>query len=795
MFRNYFKVAFRNLVKHKVYSFINIVGLSVGVACCMLIFLYAKDELSYDHFHKNKENIYRITSDFVKPDKEINRSGTTGMMPGPGFKKGIPAIADFSRVQAASFNVKHKGDIFEQEAVWADENLFTVFSFSIIHGDAKTALKDLHSVVLNEELAEKYFGKTNVVGQVLQLKADKTFEPFVVTAVVKNSPQNSSIKLKMVLPLALRQSIENDDSWINFFLNTFVVLKPGTDPKNVEQQFARIYNTDAAEQIKMMADKYDFKEKIYYHLQPFTQMHLSTDYPADNGLRDSSNPIYSYILSGIAVFILIIASINFINLTVARSLKRAREIGIRKVVGSNKRQLIVQFLGESFLLSFLSFLLACLLTWLVLPFFNTLANKELAFSYLLDTKLVLGYIALFLVTGLLAGFYPALVLSQFKPVDTLYGKFRLTGKNYLSRGLVVFQFTLSTFLIIATITIYSQFSYLINYDLGYDKDNVLCLYTGKIDKDELNYFKNELKKDNGIKQVTANQGGGWRTVAHINGEREIEFDFKYVDEDFLPLFKIPMAKGRNFSANFPSDTVQSVMVNEAFVKEAGWKNPVGEVVDFYYHNKKYNVIGVFRDYHFDGLTTKVIPQLFTMASSYKYSRVYIKLLPGKKVDALAHIEKVFRKEYPNQPYTYTFEDEENLERYTSESKWKQIIAFSAILTIFISCIGLFGLAALSAEKRAREIGIRKVLGASVASITQKLSLDFIKLVIIASCISLPLAWWAMNKWLENYPYRIELKLSLFAGAICIVIMVALITVMFQSVKAAMANPVKNLRTD
>jgi len=795
MFKNYLKVAIRNLVKNKVYSFINIAGLSVGVACCMLIFLYAKDEISYDQFHKNKENIYRVTADFVKPNADISHSGSTGMMPGPSFKNGIPDIQDFSRIQAAFFNVKHKGEIFEQDALWADENLFKVFSFPLIHGDPKTALKDLHSVVLSEELAEKYFGRTDVVGQVIQLKAEKTFEPFVVTAVAKNSPQNSSIQLKMILPLMLRQSIENDNHWINFFLNTFVVLKPGSDIRRIEEQMAKVYNTDAAAQMKMMADEYGFKEKIYYHLQPFTQMHLSTEYPADNGLTGSSNPVYSYILSGIAAFILIIASINFINLSIARSLKRAREIGIRKVVGSNRKQIISQFLGESFTLSFFSFLLASLLTFLILPFFNTLADKELSFNYLMDSTLILGYFALFLITGLMAGFYPALILSRFKPVDTLYGKTRLKSGNFLSKGLVVFQFTLSTFLIIATITIYSQFSYLVNYDLGYNKDNIVSVNTGRIPAEQFNYFKTELLNNAAIKQVSANQGGQWGTVAHINGEEEINFDLKYVDEDYLPLFRIPLKTGRNFSKHFSTDTTQAVMVNESFVKAAGWKTPINEVVDFYYNDKKYQVIGVFKDYHFDALTEKIRPQLFTMGSSYKYGQVFIKILPGTKADALAHLEKTFRKTYPNQPYSYRFEDEENLARYDSEAKWKQIIAFGAILTVFISCIGLFGLTTLAAEKRAKEIGIRKVLGASVRSIAQRLSFDFIKLVCIAAVASLPIAWWAMNKWLQNYPYRIELNTELFIYAFLLVLLIALFTVIFQSLKAAKANPVKNLRTE
>lgn len=795
MFRNYVKVALRNLLKNRVYSLINILGLSVGVTCCMLIFLYAKDEVSFDHFHKNKENIFRITAEAVKPSGEKNLYGSTGMMPGPAFTKGIPEIQEFVRVQSAYATVKTSEEVFEQEALWADENLFSVFQFPMLHGNPKTALKDLHSVVISEETAEKYFGKTDVLGETLHVTTGFKTQAFSVSGVVKNTPQNSSLRLKMVLPMKYHQSYEDDTFWINFFLNTFVVLKPGADLQAVERKIEKIYLAEAAGDIQEMAKQYDFKETIHYHLQPLLQMHLSKELPSDNGLVGSGNPVYSWILSGIAAFILIIASINFINLTVARSIKRAREIGVRKVVGGSRVQLIAQFLGESFVLSFFSFALACVLTWLVLPMFNTLAGKELSFSYLLDSKLVLAYIGLFLMTGLLAGFYPALVLSRFKPVDTLYGKFRFSGKDYLSRGLLIFQFTLSTFLIIATITVYSQLDYLFNFDLGYDKDNVVSLEINMKKGDELQILRRELLKSTAIMSVTADQGGRSYTIAHINGDKEKSFNIKYVDENYFSLFRIPLISGRNFSSDFPSDTSESVIVNEAFVKSAGWNKPLGEVVDFFYHNQKFKVIGVIRDYHFVDLKEKVGPQLFTMATGHSFGQVYVRLQPGQTTSALAHLERTVKQLYPGQPYKYIFEEETVRNNYGDEARWKKIVGFAAVLTIFISCIGLFGLSVLSSERKSKEIGIRKVLGASVASISGKLSVEFMKLVLIAACISLPAGWWAMNEWLKDYPYRIELQLPLFTGAVVLVMLVAGLTVGFQSVKAAMANPVKNLRTE
>ncbi|HVE61217.1 MAG TPA: ABC transporter permease [Chitinophagaceae bacterium] len=795
MLKNYFITALRNLWRTKAFSLINILGLSVGLACCMLIFLYNKDEVSYDRFHERKDDIYHITATIKRTDESVQKIGSTGMMPGPQFTKAIPEIEQYVRMQSRNFNIKSGTQVFDQEALYVDENFFSVFSFPLIAGNAKTALANMHSVVLSEEVAEKYFGKKNAVGQILELNTGEKFEPFVVSALAKKSPQNSSVKIKMLVPMKFAQSQHDDKEWVNFFLNTFLVLKPGADAKKVEAKFASVFNTEAAKQLKEMAEKFGFKDKVQFNLQPLLEMHLSTEFPPDNGLTDASNPMYSYILSGIALFILLIACINFINLTVARSLKRAKEIGIRKVVGGQRKQLILQFLGESFILSFIAFMLAIFLVQLVLPFFNTLANKALSFSYIMDAKLVAGYIGLFIITGLLAGFYPALVLSGFSPVQTLYGKFRLQGKNYLSKSLVVIQFTLATFLIIATMTIYSQFSYLMHFDLGYNDDNVAIVNIGNVDRGKLDFFRSELHKNPSIESITADQGGRWGTIAHINNAKEIFFDFKHVDENYFPLFKIPVVKGRNFSKDFKTDSANAALINESFAKTAGWKDPLGKQVDFFYMNKKYTVVGVIKDYHYAALTEKIQPQLFTMNPRYEYRDVFVKIKPGNTSQALQYIEKTYKSFFPFQPYQFVFKDAQNAEQYEREAKWKQIITFSAILTIFISCIGLFGLATLSAEKRIKEIGIRKVLGASVAGIAGKLSADFLKLILIATVIASPIAWWVMNNWLQNYPYRISISWWMFGFTAIGVLLIAIVTVSFQSIKAATANPVKNLRTE
>ena len=792
MIKNYFKTAFRNLWRNKGFSLINIVGLSVGLGCCMLIFLYTMDEVSYDRFNVNAANIYHLAVDDKSPDGQVHKFSSTGDMPGPNFKRQLPEIQDFVRIQGGSYTIKRGNEVFDQEALYVDSNFFSVFTFPIVHGNPQNALNDPHSIVLSEEIAEKYFGKGNPVGNTLNLKVDDKFQPFRVAAVTRKSPQNSSIKIKMLLAKKVNHA---DNQWNNFFENTFFVIKPGTNIKQLDAKINKVYLTDAANQIKENADKFGDKNKRTFSLQPLLEMHTSTDYPADNGLSDQSNPMYSYILSGIALFILAIACINFVNLTVARSLKRAKEIGIRKVVGGQRKQLIMQFLGESFILSFIAFVLSIALVQLILPVFNTLANKALAFSYLLSFKLVAGYIGIFLLTGLLAGFYPALVLSGFNPVQTLYNRTQYVGKNYLSKGLVILQFTLATFLIISTITIYSQFSYLMNFDLGYNDKNVVSITSWGLDKTKLPLFKNELLKDPSILGVTADQGGRWGTIAHINGNQQQMFDMKHIDEDYLPLFQVPMVKGRNFSKAMVSDSANAVLVNEEFVKQAGWKKPIGEIVDFFYNKKKYTVIGVFKDYHFLSLTEKMSPILYTMKPDYPWGNIFVKISDKNKSESLNRIQKEFKALFPFIPYQYKFKDAEVAEQYDKEAKWKQIVSFGAVLTIFISCIGLFGLATLSAERRKKEIGIRKVLGASVEGIVRKLSTDFAKLVVIAAVIAVPAAWWAMHKWLENYPYRININVWIFVLAGVSVLVIALVTVSYQTIKAALANPVNSLRTE
>ena len=800
MFKNYLNIAFRNLARHKIYSFINIAGLSVGLACSMLIILYVKDEVSFDKFHGNVNNIYRIVS-MNEREGDTRYNSNTGLLQGPRFKQNVPGIERFVRVQSGREDIKLGEDIQSQDLLFVDSTFFSVFSFPLKAGNPVTCLSEPHTVVLSENAAKKQFGNADAVGKTVMVREDSAFVPYKVTAVAANTPQNSSIQFDVLLPFRENEAdAKNNDNWYSYFLNTFVAISPNAKLTTVEKQMQDFYIRDASKTFAAMIEKYggpkDAKMETY-SLQPFTDMHLNTQLPAQNGLSNQSNPVYSYILSGIALFILLIACINFVNLTVARSVKRAKEIGIRKVVGGDRRQLITQFLGESFVLCFLAFAAALILAAVVLPVFNELANKKLSFSYLIDVKLVSFYIALFLITSLLAGFYPALVLSGYKPVETLYSKFTLRGKNYLQKSLVVLQFALASFLIIATFTVYSQFNFLTKTDVGYDNTNIVKLSVNDLSHEKAAMFKNELTRNPNVIDAAAKNGGQWFTGARIANDSAIQFSYETIDENYLPMLKIPIVQGRNFSKDHPADSIDAILVNEAFVKKAGWKNPIGETVNFFYNNNEiFRVIGVVKDYHYAALNDAEIgPQLFTMKNGNSYGQIEVKIKPNTATASLKFLQSTFKQFFPMSPYNYVFKDEEYRKSYEAEEKWKQIILFGAILTIFISCIGLFGLSVLSAEKRTKEIGIRKVLGASVQSIVTALSKDFLLLVLIALLIAVPFAWMATNQWLEKYPYRIKLSWELFVGAGVMVICVALFTISFQSIKAAMSNPVKSLRTE
>ncbi|HLX90166.1 MAG TPA: ABC transporter permease [Puia sp.] len=790
MLENYIKTALRSLSRNKTFSIINILGLSLGLACAMLIILYVKDEVSYDRFHKNAGSIYRIYSQGSK-DGETRKMGITGEVQGPIFKAGIPGIVAYVRMQGGYGDFKTGADVFPESYLNVDSNFFSVFSFPMLYGDAQSALRRPDAVVISEDAARKYFASVDVVGKTIELKKDDKFEPFTVTGVTRRCPQNSSIQFDILFPFKASPDLQSGPhAWSNFFLNTYVLLRPNANVDAIEKKMTKIFGENDPEVIKKGAEQ---KVEFAYKLQPLLKLHLEADMDRYD-VKTASNSLYSYMLTGIAFFILLIAAFNFINLTVGSSMKRSKEIGIRKVIGGRRKQLIFQFLGESFILCLVAFCIALVLVQLALPVFNRLSNKSLELSYLFDAKLVAGYIGLFLATGILAGFYPALVLSAYQPVETLYKRLSLPGKNYLQRVLVILQFSIASFLIVATLIIYYQFNFLVTTRLGYDASNLVEITQHTLKHSEAALLKNELQKNSNIVSVALKDGGYSFNPAKINGDSMIGFANVNIDEQFLPMLKIPLVLGRNFSKDFPSDSTRSAIVNEQFVRKAGWNNPLGQVISFG-DNEKYSVIGVVKDYHYRPLNELIDPELFTMGAHQNDWTAYIKIKPANAGGTLNVISATLKKLFPQIPLAFEFRDQENLKNFEAEARWKQIVLLGAILTIFISCIGLFGLTVMATQRRTKEIGIRKVLGAGADVIVYALSKDFLQLVIIALVVALPPSYFVAAKWLENYPYRVHLAWWMFLGVSIAVVLIGALTVSFQTIRAAMANPVKSLRVD
>ncbi|HXB05950.1 MAG TPA: ABC transporter permease [Puia sp.] len=796
MFRNYLTIALRNIARNRVFSFINIVGLSLGLACCILIFLYARDELTFDRFQKNSARLYRITRHVIDKKHGMDMTlGISGMVEGPAFKRAIPEIHSFIRTNRQEFILRNGKEIFNQWATWVDGNFFTVLSFPLLSGNPAKLLSEPYSVVVTDEMAKKYFGTNDAVGKTLELELDGKFQTFTVTGVAKRSPENSSIQFDMLLPFSQLEKGHSNDGWLYSSYSTYLLLEPGASPQAVSAKMQKVYMEASAAQ-KADAAKRGFEDNTVWGLQPFARMHLDTTI-LNAGIANMSDPVYSYILMGIAAFILVIACINFINLTIAQSLKRSKEIGLRKVVGSSRSQLIRQFLGESYVVCCCAFLLALALASLALPLFNEMANKRLSLGYLVDAPLVAAFAGLFLITGFIAGFYPALVLSRFKPVETLYQRVsRLGGKNYLAKGLVVLQFSLATALIIGTVFFYSQYDYLTHTDLGYNDKNLLMVNVNGTDSIPLqNAYKTELSRIPGVQQVAKTLNGMWYTRATTEGH-DIDVRFMHVDEDYLPTMGISLVKGRNLSRDFPADTSQSVLVNQAFVEAAGWKDPIGKTISrLNGEERKLYVVGVVKDYHFASLKDKISPEVFTSNPRDGFGAYAIRIDPANTAHTLAAIEAVYQRIYPWQIFDHSFAEDSNYKSYEQEARWRRIITSSAILTVFISCIGLFGLSLLSIRQRTKEIGVRKVLGAGIWQVSSLVACNFIGLVLLSFLIAVPVAWYVVGRWLDNFPYRVSLNGWVFALAAGATLVIAVLTVGFQAIRAARANPVESLRVD
>jgi putative ABC transport system permease protein len=803
MLKNYFKIAFRHLWNKKLYSILNVSGLAVALTCMILAILYFKNERSFDSFHKNNPHLFRINTAY-KDNKTgiIKRTGGTGQVQGPAFKNQIPEIKDYARIFCGDIieNVKSSDKAFNLLTVFADSTFFNVFSFPLLYGNPNATLSDKHSIVITEKTALKFFGTTNVVGKRLDMadSPDSLFASFTISAVTKNPPVNSSIQFDILVPFTYLEMMFKDNSWLNSYLGTFVVVQPQADLKKIEREFVAIHNANAKEQLEQEKKSNAFDKQASYWLQPITDIHLHPYYSGtgrEGGSSNGSSPVYSYFLMGIALFILLMASINFINLNIGNSLNRAKEIGVRKINGSNKRQIIFQFLIESCITCIAALCVAFVLAQILLPFFSELADRQITLAALLDWKLVCYFICLLVINVLLAGLYPAYILSNFKPSEVLYNKIALSGRNWLGKTLVTLQFSIAIVLIIGSIIYYEQMDFIRTKNLGYNPDDIVRvdIPNRRDAKTIYTAFTNELAKEPGIKQISLEA----RTsdIKVYIGNNTVVSEYKLVVPSYIPMLEIPLKEGRNFSDSYPTDKANAVIVNEAFVKAAGLKNPIGtsvQIKDWY--TKDATIIGVVKDYHFNSLKEMIQPAIFGVNNLWE-GTILLKIDKRREKQSLAALEKIYKEVIPGSEYSYTFWDERNAKEYSQEIKWQKIISAATVLSVLICCLGLFGLTHLATHLRVKEIGIRKVLGASVISIASLISKDFIKLVLLAILIATPVAWYFMNQWLQDFAYRttISWRIFFFAGVVAIII--ALITVSFQAIKAAVANPVKSLRSE
>jgi len=794
MLLNYFKVAFRSLWRRKTFSLINILGLAVGIAACFLIFLYVKFQTSFDAFHSKADRIYRIVDDVITPTETIH-SGLSQSPIAINVKRDYPEVEDAVRISPESFLIRIGDAKYQEEhSALADSTLFNVFDFPLIAGDPKTALRDPMSVVLSESLAKKYFGKETAMGKELIMTGNAI--PAKVTGIMKDIPANSQIIADLFVSISSWKPIygqpTSDSEWTNHNHYAYLLLKPNTDPKALEKKFPDFMERHDGRQMKELQMFYTL------FLEPLRDVYLKSK----RGGMIEGNINNVYIFSVIAIFILLIACINFINLTTARSAERAKEVGIRKVVGALRFQLARQFLSESVLICLMSFAIAILLCVLMLPMFNNLSGQEISKGIFQQPLLVLGLFGLTVLLGLVAGFYPSLVLSSFQPVTVLKGRFSAGSRGMLlRRALVVSQFTISIALIIATIVVYKQLSYMRNQDLGFSKDQQVVIFTN-YDKNK-DVFKSSLKEIPGVKSTTysncapgGNPYSAYTKIQNRAGEmQQMNIDYYAVDFDFINQFGLKMVAGRQFSTEFPTDTGKAMILNEASVKMLGYATPQDAIGrDFSQWGREGKIIGVLKDFHAKSLQTEIKPMVFRI-EPYGWGTISIKVDGRNLPKTLAAIESKWKTIIPNRPYAFNFLDESFNKLYRSEEQFGKLFFNFAVLAIFISCLGLLGLASYSTIQRTREIGVRKVLGASVTSIVNLLSVDFIKQVLIAFVIAVPVAWWGMHSWLKDFAYRTQITWWVFAAAGLTAVMIAFFTISFQAIRAALENPVKSLRTE
>jgi putative ABC transport system permease protein len=808
MLRNYLKIALRNLLRNKVYSFINIGGLAVGMATCLLITLYVFDEISYDRFNEKADRIYRLDMDIKFGGLE--KSYAVSPAPaGPAILRDYPFIENFVRIRENGVVItKGRETINEHNVAFADSTLFEVFTLPMIYGNPKNALNQPNSVVITESIAKKYFNTSQVLGKFLTI--DKT-HLYKITGVIKDIPENSHIKRNIYMSM-LNYEDSKQNVWVSNNYNTYLLLKQNVNPSQLKSKFREIlkkYVQPEIFQVLGIKSIEDFEKSgsyMRFDLMPLTKIHLNSDKVAEIGTN--SNIQYVYIFSAIALFILLIACVNFMNLSTARSVNRAKEVGVRKVLGTIRSHLMGQFLSESILLSLIAFFLGFGIAYSLIPYFNDLAAKQMNLSFEKKPFLLPALLFFSILIGLLAGVYPALILSSFKPISVLKGKLTASIKgSYLRSGLVVFQFFSSAFLIICTIVIYRQLSFIQQKNLGFNREQVLVINDTNLLGSGLESFRNELLQLKEIKSATVsgflptpsyrNNNSFW-PEGELNAEKGISMQFWEVGFDYTKTLGMQLLQGRDFDKNMSTDS-SALIINESAAKIFGYKNPIGKKLFMYadVQTKRmvaFTIIGVVKNFNYESLRENVGAMSMCL-SSKPYGMISIRLQTDNIKEAIAKIENKWKSRVGASPLNYQFLDEAFDSMYRSEQRIGKIFISFAILAIFIACLGLFGLATFTAEQRTKEIGIRKVLGASVPQIVQLLSKDFVRLVIIGIVIASPIAYYFMDKWLQDFAYRVEISWWIFALAGIVAISIALLTVSYQAIRAALMNPVKSLRTE
>ncbi|HTL09007.1 MAG TPA: ABC transporter permease [Chitinophagaceae bacterium] len=790
MIKNYLLVAIRNLQRNKVFSFINILGLALGICCSLLIILWVQDERSMDNFHANNGRLYMIYENQFYDGKISSGYYTPGVLAAE-LKKKIPEIE-----KAINFNVWpdkkafQVGDkILKEEGNFADPDFFEMFSFPLLEGKPSLALNDPSSIAVSEKMAKHFFGSVAAaMGKTIRCEDKKDFK---VSAVYADMPQHSTLKLDFVLNW---YAFLDENSWARDWGNngpaTAIMLRADAKPTLVASKIRKFLDGYNKEQDKTF--------RIELAMQPFNQMYLHSNFK--NGQASGGRIEYVKLFSIIAVFILLIACINFMNLTTARSVKRSKEIGIRKVVGALRAILIRQFIGEAVLLTFFATLIAVLLATLMLPAFNDLTGKNIGFPFT-NSIFWMQLLVLLIITGVLSGSYPALFLSSFNPATVLKGTMKFSsGATLFRKGLVVFQFVLSIVLIVGTIIVSQQVKYIQHKNLGYDRENLIYIPVEGDLPQQYNVFKQQALGLPGILGVTrmtetpTNLGSSTGGVEWDGKDPAIRpmFTQASVGYDFVKTMKLQLAQGRDFSRDFGTDT-SNYLVNEAALRRIGYKDPIGKRLTLW--KQTGNIVGVIKDFHFTSLRVPIEPLILRLRDQEGWGTILVKAERGKTKEAVESLGQLCKRLNPKFPFTYYFADEEFNKLYKGEAVIDKLSNFFAFLAIFISCLGLLGLAMFTAEQRTREIGIRKVLGASVSGLFTLLSKEFLQLVIIAFVIATPLAWWAMHNWLKDYEYRTAIHWWIFALAGLLAVIIALATVSFQAVKAALANPVKSLRTE